>query len=56
MAAPQAPVIFYVAELRPELRVPRGAFGITNDPEGLVHLVFDGLERGRAQARFRSRP
>jgi AcrR family transcriptional regulator len=45
-AAPGVPVIFYVAELRPELGVPRGAFGITNDPEELVHLVFDGLERG----------
>jgi hypothetical protein len=31
-----------------ELAVPRGAFGVTNDPEELVHLVFDGLERGRA--------
>ena len=45
--APSTPVIFYVGTLRPDLGPPPGAFGITNDPEELVHLVFDALERVR---------
>lgn len=44
---PSTPVIFYVGTLRPDRGPPAGAFGITNDPEELVHLVFDALERVR---------
>jgi len=46
-AAPDTPVIFYVARLPPDLSPPPGSFGITNSPEELVHLVFDVLERRR---------
>ncbi len=45
--APGTPIIFYVDELEPGQGTPSGAFGITNDPEELVHLVFDALERTR---------
>jgi len=39
------PVILYVGEHRPELGVPAYAFGITNRPDQLLHLVLDVLER-----------
>lgn len=39
------PVIFYVGTFKPELGVPGGAFGITNRPDELLHLVMDALER-----------
>ncbi len=41
------PVIFYVAQLDPARGVPVGAFGITNRPDELFHLVMDALERRR---------
>lgn len=41
------PVIFYVGTFKPELGVPGGAFGITNRPDELLHLVMDALERKR---------
>jgi CheY-like chemotaxis protein len=41
------PVIFYVGELRSEFGVPGGAFGITNRPDELLHLILDALERVR---------
>lgn len=41
------PLVLYVARLEPELPVPSGAFGITNDPEELLHLVLDALGRMR---------
>jgi CheY-like chemotaxis protein len=44
-AAPAAPVILYVG--RREAGVPAGAFGITNRPDDLLHLVMDALERKR---------
>jgi CheY-like chemotaxis protein len=44
-AAGAAPVIFYVRRLDPGRPPPAGAFGITNDPDELLHLVFDVLER-----------
>ncbi len=44
--APSARVIFYVNELDEEAPVPAGAFGITNDPDELLHLVMDAVERG----------
>ena len=37
--------IFYVRDLKPG--VPPGAFGITNRPDHLLHLVMDALERER---------
>jgi hypothetical protein len=45
-AAPATPVILYVGTLR-EAGVPAGAFGITNRPDDLLHLVLDVLERSR---------
>ena len=41
------PVIFYVGDLTPERGVPPGAFGITNRPDELLHLLLDALERRR---------
>lgn len=37
--------IFYVTDLKPGL--PEHAFGITNRPDHLLHLVMDALERER---------
>jgi AcrR family transcriptional regulator len=42
-----APVIFYVGRVDVERPAPPGSFGITDDPEELVHLVLDVLERRR---------
>jgi CheY-like chemotaxis protein len=39
------PVIFYVGNFDPTLGVPSGAFGITNRPDELLHLVLDAFER-----------
>lgn len=44
-AAPEVPIIFYVGELLNG--PPSGAFGITNRPDELLHLVLDALERRR---------
>ncbi len=41
----RSPVILYVGHLSRELGVPGGAFGITNRPDELVHLILDVLER-----------
>jgi CheY-like chemotaxis protein len=41
----RAPVLFYVENLLEEPGTPAGAFGITNDPEELLHLVLDVVER-----------
>jgi len=41
------PVVFYVGRVDESRPVPRGAFGITDRPEPLLHLVFDVLERYR---------
>lgn len=40
------PVIFYVGDLTSE-GTPAGAFGITNRPDELLHLVLDALARRR---------
>jgi CheY-like chemotaxis protein len=40
-------VIFYVGQLDKRRGLPIGAFGITNQPEPLLHYVFDVLERQR---------
>ena len=44
-AAGGTPIVFYVAALK--AGVPPGAFGITNDPNELLHLILDALERHR---------
>lgn len=41
------PVIFYIGVFDPNRGVPGGAFGITNRPDELLHLVLDALERKR---------
>ncbi len=46
-AAPDTPVLFFVAEVDPDRDRPRGSAGITNDPSELLHLVLDRLERTR---------
>lgn len=40
-------VIFYIGTFDPGRGVPPGAFGITNRPDELIHLVLDLLERLR---------
>jgi CheY-like chemotaxis protein len=44
-AEQRVPVIFYISHLDRDLGVPVGAFGITNRPDELLHLVMDALER-----------
>lgn len=39
------PVIVYITNLKVDLPTPLGAFGITNRPDTLLHLVIDALER-----------
>lgn len=39
------PFIFYVGHLDRSLGIPVGAFGITDDPNELFHLVLDAAER-----------
>ena len=39
------PVIFYVGSFNGSLGVPGGAFGITDRPDELLHLMLDVLER-----------
>jgi CheY-like chemotaxis protein len=46
-AAPIAPLVFYVGQLQSTC-VPLGAFGITNRPDEMLHLVMDVLERSRS--------
>jgi CheY-like chemotaxis protein len=42
---PHLPVIFYVGVFNPERGVPPFAFGLTNRPDELLHLIIDALER-----------
>lgn len=44
--APNMPIVFYVQELASS-QSPDGAHGITNEPNELLHLVLDRLERAR---------
>jgi CheY-like chemotaxis protein len=46
-ASPSTAVVFYVGRSDPSAGVPAGAFGITNRPDELLHLVMDALERHR---------
>lgn len=39
------PVILYVGVYDDEMGIPVGAFGITNRPDQLLHLVLDALAR-----------
>ena len=39
------PVIFYIGVIDPKKGVPPQAFGITNRPDELLHLILDALER-----------
>ncbi len=39
------PIIYYITNYNPELGVPPFAFGITNSPLGLTHLVADVYQR-----------
>lgn len=45
--ANRLPVILYIWDYNPKLGTPAGAFGITNRPDTLVHLVIDALSRTR---------
>jgi hypothetical protein len=45
---PYRRMIFYVGWLETNEKTPLHAFGITNRPDELLHLVFDALERERA--------
>ena len=45
--APETPIIFYVGQIEPDKGIPQGAAGITNQPDELLHLVLDQLERVR---------
>jgi CheY-like chemotaxis protein len=46
-ASPGTPVVFYIGRVAREAGVPPGAFGITDHPGELLHLVMDALERRR---------
>ncbi|MGB0660298.1 MAG: hypothetical protein ACPGNV_08965 [Mangrovicoccus sp.] len=39
------PVIFYVTNLDHKKKAPNGAYGITNRPDDLLHLIMNALER-----------
>lgn len=47
------PVIFYVGRVDPKRGTPAGAFGLTNRPDELLHLVIDALERSRGSLGIR---
>lgn len=44
---PALPAVFYIGNYNAEDGIPVGAFGITNRPDELVHLILDILERKR---------
>lgn len=44
---PHLPIVFYVGDLTSN-RIPEPAMGITNEPNELLHLVLDRLERARS--------
>jgi CheY-like chemotaxis protein len=39
------PLIYYIGQPAPDLGPPAGAFGLTNRPDQLIHLVIDALSR-----------
>lgn len=40
-------ILFYVGRLLPGAGIPEGAFGVTNRPDQLLHLLIDALARVR---------
>jgi CheY-like chemotaxis protein len=40
-------VVFYIGTVMPEQGLPATAFGIADEPEDLLHLILDALERTR---------
>lgn len=46
-AIPTLPIVFYVGDLS-STGIPEPSSGITNEPNELVHLVLDRLERARS--------
>ena len=38
-------MVFYVSVVYQDKPLPPGAFGLTNRPDELLHLVIDALER-----------
>jgi DNA-binding NtrC family response regulator len=47
-AVPTIPIVFYVPEVA-DNTVPEPGTGITNEPNELLHLVLDRLERNRSR-------
>jgi CheY-like chemotaxis protein len=45
-AVPSLPIVFYIRDFT-HRRIPEPASGITNEPNELLHLVLDRLERAR---------
>lgn len=43
----ELPIIFYITKVDNSAPLPIGAFGLTNRPDELLHLVLDALERIR---------
>lgn len=41
------PLIFYIGNYNPTVGTPAGAFGITNRPDQLLHLVIDALAQAK---------
>ena len=46
-ASPMTPVVFYVGSVDTSRGNPPKSFGITDDPEELLHLLLDIMERKR---------
>ena len=46
-ASPMTPVVFYVGSVDASQGIPPNSFGITDDPEELLHLLLDIMERKR---------
>lgn len=46
------PTIFYIGQVDPSQGVPPYAFGITDHPDELLHLLLDVLERRRSNPLF----
>jgi len=44
-------VVFYVSVVYQDKPLPPGAFGLTNRPDELLHLVIDALEPVRLRRR-----
>ncbi len=45
------PVIFYIGKIDPTKGVPAQAFGITDRPDELLHLILDAFSRRSSQMR-----